>query len=320
MNNAGSGISSRTGSKPVHAVKRKLKYNIERAKKNKVAYSLVLPYYSLFFVFTLLPVAISIIYSFTYFNILEPPRWIGVQNYINLFLNDDVFIIALRNTLIYSLVTGPVSYIASFLFAWLINELGRRIRTALVLIFYTPSIGGNAYLVWKLLFSSDRYGYINSILMRLGIITEPIQWLTNVRYIMPIMIIVSLWMSISTAFLSFVAGLQSIDKSLLEQGSVDGVSNRWQELWFIILPTMRPMLMFGAVMSITGSFTVASISIELTGFPSIDYAGHTIVTHLMDYGSMRFEMGYASAIATTLFVLMVSVNKIVQKLLQKVGN
>ncbi len=300
-------------------IKSKWKYNVAQFKKNKIAYTFVLPFYSLFFLFTVLPVIISIIYSFTYFNILEFPRWIGVQNYINLFLNDDIFIIALSNTLIFAVATGPISYIASFLFAWLINELPRRIRSILVLIFYAPAISGSAFLIWILLFSPDRYGYLNSILIRLGIIIQPIQWLQNVRYIMPIIIVVALWMSISTAFLAFVAGLKSIDKSLLEQGYIDGIRNRWQELWFIILPTMRPMLMFGAVTSITGSFASATVSIELAGFPSIDYAGHMIVTHLMDYGSMRFEMGYASAIATVLFFMMISLNMIVQKLLQKVG-
>jgi multiple sugar transport system permease protein len=304
----------------VEGIKKKFRYNIKLMKKNKAAYSLVMPFYSLFLVFTVLPVIVSIVLGFTYFNVLEFPRWVGAQNYINLFLNDDVFIIALRNTLVFAILTGPIGYLASFLFAWLINEITRRIRAVVVLIFYAPAISGSAYLIWQLLFSPDRYGYFNSVLIRLGIVNEPVLWLLDVRYVMPILVIVALWMSLSTAFLAFVAGLQSIDSSLLEQGSIDGVKNRWQELWFIILPTMRPMLMFGAIMAITGSFTVAALSIELAGFPSIDYAGHTIVTHLIDYGSMRFEMGYASAIATVLVVLMVSINKIVQKLLRKVGS
>jgi len=296
------------------------KYDVKRFKKNKIAYALVMPFYTLFFTFTVLPVILSVFFSFTYFNILETPRWIGVQNYINLFLNDDIFVLSLRNTLIFAVITGPVSYLASFVFAWLINDLPRKVRTVVVLVFYAPAISGSAFFIWQLLFSPDRYGYINSLLLRLGIIQEPVLWLMDVKFIMPIIIVVALWMSISTAFLAFIAGLKSLDKSLLEQGAIDGVRNRWQELWFIILPTMRPMLMFGAVMSITGSFTVASVSIELAGFPSVDYAGHTIVTHLMDYGSMRFEMGYASAIATVLFALMVTVNKVIQRLLQKVGN
>lgn len=302
------------------SLKNRYRYDVKRFKKNKVAYALVMPFYCLFFVFTVLPVFLSIILSFTYFNILESPQWIGFTNYINLFLNDEIFILSLKNTLIFAVVTGPVSYLASFIFAWLINELPRRIRTIVVLIFYAPSLSGSAFLIWQLMFSSDRYGYFNSFLLRLGIIKEPILWLTDVNYIMPIIIIVALWMSISTAFLAFIAGLKSIDKSMLEQGAIDGIRNRWQELWFIILPTMKPMLMFGAVMSITNSFTVASVSTELVGFPSTDYAGHTIVTHLMDYGSMRFEMGYASAIASVLFAIMITANKVIQRLLQKVGN
>lgn len=311
---------SNNSNKRSKMIKDQWKITVKRFKKNKIAYALVLPFYSLFFIFTVLPVLLSIILSFTYFNILEFPKWVGFTNYINLFLNDDIFIISLKNTLVFAVVTGPISYLASFVFAWLINELPRRIRTIVVLIFYAPSLSGSAFFIWQLLFSSDRYGYFNSFLLKLGIIKEPILWLTDTRFIMPIIIVVALWMSISTAFLAFIAGLKSIDKSMLEQGAIDGVQNRWQELWFIILPTMKPMLMFGAVMSITGSFTVASVSTELVGFPSTDYAGHTIVTHLMDYGSVRFEMGYASAIATVLFLIMITANKLIQKLLQKVGN
>ena len=120
-------------------------------------------------------------------------------------------------------------------------------------------------------------------------------------------------------FLAFIAGLQTVDRSLYEAGAVDGVKNRWQELWYITLPSMRPQLMFGAVIQITTSLAVADVSIYLAGFPSVNYAGHTIVTHLIDFGTIRFEMGYASALATILFIMMLGTNLIVQKLLRKVG-
>lgn len=287
--------------------------------KNKVAYAFVAPFYILFFVFTILPVLNSIYYSFTYYNILQKPIFVGWSNYLKLLLNDYIFIIAVKNTFIYSAVVGPVGYIASFVFAWIINEMTPRIRAILVVIFYMPSLSGSAYLIWKLIFSGDKYGYINGFLMRTGITLEPILWLKDTNYILPVIIFVALWMSIGTAFLAFIAGLQGVDKSLYEAGIVDGIKNRWQELWYITLPCMKPMLMFGAVMSITGSFAASGIATELAGFPSVDYAGHTVVTHLMDYGSIRYDMGYASAIATVLFVVMIGANKFVQRLLKKVG-
>ncbi|MNJ47464.1 Lactose transport system permease protein LacF [compost metagenome] len=169
------------------------------------------------------------------------------------------------------------------------------------------------------MFSGDRYGIINGLLMKLGVIIEPILWLKTEAYIMPIIIIVQLWLSLGTGFLAFIAGLQTVDKTLFEAGAVDGIRNRWQELWFITLPSMRPQLMFGAVIQLTTAFAVSDVSIHLAGFPSVNYAGETVVTHLIDFGTIRFEMGFASAIATVLFIMMLGTNLGVQKLLRKVG-
>lgn len=293
--------------------------NWREIKKSKHHYFLMAPYMIIFFMFTVIPVAFSMILSFFYFNMLEFPRFVGLQNYSRLLLGDDVFMIALKNTLMFAVITGPVSYIACFLFAWIINELSPKIRAFMTLVFYAPSIAGNVYFIWLIFFSGDAYGYLNGFLMKTGFILEPIQWLTNEKYILTIIIIVQLWLSLGTSFLAFIAGLQTVDRSLIEAGSIDGIRNRWQELWFITLPSMRPQLMFGAVMQITSSFAVADVAIALAGFPSVNYAAHTIVTHLMDYGTIRFEMGYASAIATVLFGLMLGANLLTQKLLRKVG-
>mgnify|MGYP005847518297 CR=1 FL=1 len=288
-------------------------------KKNKASYILIAPYVTLFFIFTVLPVTVSMILSLTYFNGLEFPRFIGWQNYTRLFLNDDVFLIAVKNTFVFAAITGPISYLACFFFAWLINELSSKVRSVLTLLFYAPAISGNAYLIWQMLFSGDSYGLVNSTLMQIGVLQEPVIWLKDPKYMLGIIMIVQLWLSLGTSFLAFIGGLQTVDSSLYEAGAVDGVKNRWQELWYITLPVMRPFLMFGAVMQITASFAVSDVAAALAGNPSTDYAAHTIVTHLQDYGGIRFEMGYASTIATLLFFIMVSANKIVQKLLKKVG-
>jgi len=290
-----------------------------RIKKSKASYLMIAPYFVLFFLFTVLPVVISIFFSFTYFNMLEPPKFNGWANYIKLFLEDDIFLISLKNTLIFAVITGPISYVLCLFFAWVINDLNPKLRTFLTLIFYAPSICGNAYMVWSLILSSDRYGYLNGILINLGIIDEAKLWMQDANLILPCLIVVQLWLSLGTGFLSFIAGLQTVDKNLYEAAAIDGVKNRWQELWYVTLPAMKPQLMFGAVMQITQSFAVADISLYLAGNPSVNYAGATIVTHLLDYGSSRFDMGYASAIATVLFLLMVGSNKLVQKLLRRVG-
>lgn len=288
-------------------------------KKNADCYLYLLPYCSIFFIFTVLPVIISIFFSFTYYNILQPPRFICFQNYINLFANDEVFILALKNTLVISIFTGPIGYIMSLIFGWLIAELTPRLRAVMVTVLYAPSISGGAFMIFSLLFSGDSYGYINGVLLKFGFVNSPIQFLSDTKYMLPVVIVVMIWMSLGTGFLSFVAGFQTIDRTLLEAGYVEGIRNRWQELWYITLPAMKPQLMFGAVMSITGSFGAGAISTSLFGFPSTDYAAHTIVNHLEDYGTTRFEMGYACAIATVLFLVMVYSNKLVQRLISKVG-
>jgi len=288
-------------------------------KKHKVAYAMVAPYMFIFTLFTVVPVLLSMVISLTNFNLLEIPDVVWLDNYIRLFLDDDIFIIACKNTLIFAIIVGPVSYLMSLMVAWFINELPPKIRAVVTLIFYAPSISGQVYLIWGTLFSGDSYGWVNGILLDFGLITKEIQWFQDADYVMPLCIVVALWTSLGTSFLSFIAGLQGIDRSMYEAGAVDGIRNRWQELWYITLPLMRPQLMFSAVMSITGAFGIGDAITGLTGNPSTQYAVHTLMHHLQDYGTTRFEMGYASAIATILFFMMFGCNKLIQKLLASVG-
>ena len=288
-------------------------------RKNKTAYFMIAPFMILFFLFTIIPVFLSLVLSFTSFNMLEWPKFIFMDNYITLFLDDELFITALKNTLIFAAITGPVSYILSFVVAWFINELSPKIRAVVTLIFYAPSISGNVYLIWATLFSSDTYGWANAILMKLGFIDTPILWFQNAKYVMPLCIIVALWMSLGTAFLSFIAGLQGINTSLYEAGAIDGVRNRWQELWYITLPSMKPQLMFGAILSITGAFGFGPVVTALAGNPSVDYVAYTLNHHLTEYQGTRWEVGYASAISFLLFLMMIGCNVLITKLIAKVG-
>jgi multiple sugar transport system permease protein len=288
-------------------------------KQYREAYLLMLPFLVVFFVFTVWPVLLSIVLSFTSYNVLETPRFIGWQNYVRLFVQDEIFSVAVKNTLLFALVTGPVSYILCLLFAWIINELPRRTRTVMTLVFYAPSISGSIYTIWLLVFDGDMYGYLNSFLMKVGFISDPIQWLKNPQYMMAVVILVQLWVSLGTSFLTMRAGFTTIDKQYYEAGAIDGIKNRWQELWFITLPMMAPHLMLAAVLAITASFGAEQVATAMTGFPSTDYATHTVMHHMRDYGSIRYERGYASAIASLLFLTSIGVNRIVQRFLRKVG-
>lgn len=284
-------------------------------KKNWIGYLFLAPFIILFVTFTVIPVGYAFYLSFTNFNMLQSATWAGLDNYRLLFLDDSVFITAISNTLTFSVIVGPVGYLLSFFAAWVINQL--KAKRLFALAFYAPSITSGIAMstVWMVAFSSDRQGYINNFLLNLGLIEEPILWNTDPNYIMTVIIIIQLWMSMGTGFLVFLAGLQNVDSSIYEAGSIDGVKNKFQELFYLTLPSMKPQLLFGAINSITGSFGVFEIAVQVAGMPSPQYAGHTIVAHLYDYAFLRFQMGYASAIAVVLFLMTFILGKVVMKLL-----
>ena len=289
-------------------------------RDNKQLYLLLLPFCVVFLLMFVIPIAASMVLSLTYYNMFNTPKFIGLANYNNQFLNDDEIFSAMKNTLLFAVITGPMSYLLCFFAAWLINEMPKGLRVFLTFIFYAPSLTTSVYFVWQLIFSGDSYGIVNGLLMNLGLVSEPVQWLTDPRYNLGILIVVQLWMSLGTSFLAFIAGFQSIDASLYEAGDIDGVRNRYQELLYITLPSMKPQLLFGAVMQISASFSVSTISQELCGFPSTKYSAHTILLHMQDYGSLRYEMGYACAIAVVLFVLMFVFKKGVSLLMRRIGD
>lgn len=295
----------------------KWKYTWHMMKTNKACYAMLLPFMSLFIIFTVVPVVMSLPMGFTNFNMIETPKFVGLSNFYTLFLNDDVFFIAVRNTLIFAIFTGPFSYILSFIIAWLINEMNAFLKTFFTFVFYAPSMTTSVYVTWQLILSGDSYGYLNAVLIDLGILNEPAQWLTDTNYILTVVIIVQLWMSMGAGFLAIRAGFQNIDKSMYEAGAIEGIKNRWQELFYITIPSMGPQLLFAAVIQISASFTVGVVGQNLVGLPSTDYAAHTIMNHATDYGNIRYEMGYASAICFVLFAAMLLANKGINWLLGK---
>lgn len=287
-----------------------------RIRRSRECYFMLAPFLLLFLVFTILPVVMSLPIGLTDFNMVQFPHWVGLSNFYQLFLTDKVFLHSIRVTLVFALFTGPISYVLCFLLAWLINELPPRLKTIFTLIFYTPSMA-NVYTIWHLIFSGDSYGIANSVLMNLGIKTYTVQWLTDSRTVLGVVIVVQFWISLGAGFLALRAGFQSIDRSMYEAGAIEGIQNRWQELIYITLPSMGPQLMFAAVMQIVSSFTADIVARNLVGFPSTDYAAHTVMTHAFDYGWVRYEMGYASAICMVLFVCMFLVHKLIGRLLRK---
>lgn len=282
-------------------------------------YVLLAPFLIIFSLMIVLPVLASMILSFFNFDMVSLPSFAGLDNYIRMLLHDNIFPILLKNTILLAILTGPAGFLLSFVLAWFINEFGRTARTLFSFMFYAPSLAGSAVFIWQILFSSDSYGYINSFLLSAGFIIEPIAWLSNADYIVPIVVAVQLWSSLGISFLSNLSGLQNINTELYEAGAIDGIRNRWQELWYITLPGMKHMLLFSAVMQISSAFSISSIIQQLAGYPTVGYAADTIVSYLNDVGTVKYEMGYASALSVILFLLMVLTRWITNKLINKAG-
>lgn len=282
-------------------------------------YIMIAPFALIFTTLTILPILASLFFGFTSFDSISMPQWVGLENYFRMFSSDDVFPVVLKNTILMAVITGPIGFLMSFALAWFVSEFKPFTRTLLSFMFYAPSLVGNALYIWKVAFSGERYGYINSFLMSTGLITEPIVWLKEPQYIFAIVIIVQLWQSMGISFLANISGLQNIDTGLYEAGMIDGIKSRWQEVRYITLPSMKHMLLFSAVMQIQSSFSISAVAIELAGFPSIQYAADTLVSHMSDVGSVRYELGYASAISTVLFVIMIVMRVFIGKILNVVS-
>ena len=299
-----------------------IKMKSERPRKRRKADWNVLfflgPYYLLFLVFIVIPVVVAMMLSFTYFDSIQFPTFIGIRNFVDLFTQDAVFMrYALPNTLRFALIVGPGGYILAFLMAWALAQIPHKPRTVLALALFSPSLTGGVAMsvVWRVLFSGDEAGYLNSILLRLGMVSEPIQFLQSPDHLMTIMIIVTLWGSMGVGFLAMLSGILNVNPELYEAAYIDGLKNRAQEIIYVTIPSMRPQMLFGAVMAIVGTFQAGGIGVALSGAnPTPQYAGTLIVNHMEDFGFIRFEMGYASAGAVSLLVLVYFCARLVNRL------
>ena len=280
---------------------------------------IALPFLILFFLMTILPIMASLLLSFCSYDMLSTPKFVGLDNFLRMFVTDDMFGTVATNTLILAVATAPGGFLLSYVLAWFINEFNPAVRSFLSFLFYAPALVGNAYFIWQTAFSADSYGYVNSLLLSIGLLNEPVQWLKEPEYILPIIIAVTLWSSMGVSFLADIAGLQSINVSLFEAGAIDGIRNRWQELWYITLPSMKEILLFGAVMQIASSFSIGAVVTTMCGYPTVNNCADTIVMYLQDIANTRMEMGYAAAISIFLFLMMAVFRTLVSKLLEGTG-
>ena len=287
-------------------------------EKEGSAYTFISGYALMFIIFIVVPVLVAIILSFTLFDTIQFPKWIGLKNFITLITQDDIFMrYVLPNTIQFAVIVGPGGYILSFMLAWMLAQLPKLPRTIMALILYSPSMtsGVAMSVVWLTFFSGDQNGYLNSLLLNYSIISEPIQWLQSPEYLMTIMIFVTLWSSMGVGFLAMLAGILEINPEMYEAGSLDGISNRFQEIIYITIPSMRPQMLFGAVMAIVGTFQAGAIGVTLSGSnPTPQYAGQLIVNHIEDYGFLRYEMGYAAAVSVVLLLMVLLFARVANRL------
>jgi len=285
-------------------------------KRHGIGYAFLAPFLVLFFVFVLLPVFVGMGMSLFHYNLLQPAKFAGLANYKALIFDDDVFLLSLQKTILFAVIIGPAGYIASLMMAWVLNQL--KLRSVFSFMFYIPSITSAVAMtvIWQNFFSTDRFGLVNSILLKLNMIDQPILWNQDVRTIFGVCALISVWMSMGNGFLVFLAGFQNLPAEINEQGRIDGIRNRVQELFYLTLPQMKPQLLFGAINSIVTAFAVFDVPMQFAGFPSANYAAHTIVAHMYDFAFVRFQMGYSSAIAVVLFAIMFILGRLCFRLLR----
>ncbi|SFJ69713.1 multiple sugar transport system permease protein [Paenibacillus sp. UNC496MF] len=305
--------SADAGARP--AAKKTMKRS---AREELSAYLFLGPFLILFTLFIIVPVGAAIVLSFTYFNTVQRPSFIGLQNYVNLLTQDSEFMMyVLPNTIKFALLVGPGGYLLSFWLAWLLSQVSRKPRTVLALVLYSPSMtaGVAMTVIWLTLFSGDGAGYLNATLLKLGVIHQPIQWTQSPHYLMPIMVIATLWNSMGVGFLAMLAGILNINKEMYEAGYIDGIRNRLQEVWYITIPSMKPQMLFGAVMAVVGTFQAGEIGVQLSGTnPTPQYSGQLLINHIADYGFIRYDMGYASAVSVVLLLIIYGFSKLAWRL------
>ena len=278
---------------------------------------LLVPYLVFFSLFIIVPILAAIGLSFTQFDSIQAPVFNGIDNYVRIFTQDTVFMQhVLPNTVLFSVIVGPGGYLLSVLMAWLLAQLTKVPRTIFTIIVYSPSLTAGVIMttVWQVIFSGDQAGYLNSLLIELGLVTQPVTFLQSETMIMPIMIFVSLWSSMGIGFLAILAGFVGMDQELLEAARLDGVNSRFQELIYVIIPYTKPTMLFGAVMAMVNTFAGSGIGVSLSGTnPTPGYAGQLIVNHIEDVGYIRYEIGYASAVSVVLLLFIWWCSKVCYK-------
>lgn len=265
-------------------------------------------------VFLLYPIGAVVYYSFTDYNIITPPEWVGLRNYQQL-MQDSLFWKALRNSFIYLLVT-PTLIFLSVVLAIIVNRKLPGIN-AFRTLFFIPVISGSIAvgIAWRMML--DTNGIINSILISMGVFKEPVQWLAEQAYTLPIAMMLTTWLGLGYYMMIFLAGLQNIPEELYDAAVIDGC-NAWQKHWHVSLPGLRPQITFVAVISSLAALQVFNEIFTLTGgLGGVNFSGLTMVFYLWRQAFRLNHAGMASAIAMVLLVITLAFSILNIRLLER---
>ena len=280
-----------------------------RLNEAKWSYIFVAPAVLLFFIFVVGPLITSFYWSFTEYDAIHAPKWVGLDNYKNIFFNDPRFWKSIRNTIFYTLGVIPPVVVLSLLLAIAVDQQ-IRFKNFFKVIYFIPSVTSVIALsvIWKWLFAGEKYGLINHILIRVGL--QPVDWLMSPVWTLPAIMIMSIWAGLGYNMILFLAGLQTIPKTVYEAADIDG-ANVFDKFWHITLPLLKPFTVFVVIIGFITSFQVFERIYIMTqsefGIGGVLDSALTVVAYLYDMGFRKFKMGYASALGYIIFVVVFTI-------------
>jgi len=279
--------------------------------KTRHAWYFLMPAILLLLVFSLIPIFWVIYLGFTDYNVFTAPQWVGIENFQKLF-SDDKFLKALWNTIYYWILVTPAITILSLLLAVLVNQKLKGIKLYR-LAYYFPILVSVVItaLLWKWMFATD--GLFNYVFSLIGL--GPVPWLTSESTSMISVAIVTVWQGLGYYMLIYLAGLQSVSEELYEAAEMDG-AGYWRKIWNVTIPSMRPIIFFVSVISTMGAFKEFTLMLVMTGGGPIN-STTTLVYLVFKEAFENVNMGYASAISTVLFLLILVITIINMKLQDK---
>ena len=283
----------------------------KRTKDMIAGYSFILPTFIGVMTFSIIPIILSFILSFTAWNFAGTPHFVGLKNYMGVF-QDELFWKAFLNTIYYTVLTVPGTLIVALILALAINRIDR-VKSFFRSVFYLPVITNSVAvsMVWIWIYE-EKFGVLNALLGVFGI--KGPAWLIQENLVLPSIAIMSIWWGAGYQMLLFLAGLQSISRTYYEAADIDGAS-AFTKLFRITIPLLSPTIFFAGITAIISSFQVFDQAFVMTdGGP--DYASHTLVLHIYRKAFQFMEVGAANSVASILFIMILIIT-IVQMVFQK---